>query len=474
MVSGARRKVKCSFRATVLHIVAQECATGGKHASQVLVPLTHFLYHLHTNYTQRFVGSSCGSHLNWRLRWHPPVRARSGGGFRIDQHLPRAGGALVLGGNYTALGIIRSLGRRGIPVWMTMDERRIARFSRYVQRSLAWPVDERRQLEYLLELGCRHGLDGWVIFPSSDVTAALLARHHAALAERFRLTIPPWDMVRWAYDKRLIYRLAAELQLDHPRTCYPTSREEVAALDWSFPVILKPAIKEEENPFTQAKAWRVDDMQALLERYDEACRLVDPGVVMVQELIPGGAREQFSYAALCLDGRPLASLVAQRARQYPVDFSYASTFVETVECPHIEEPARHLLAALGFTGIIEVEFKRDPRTDQYKLHDVNPRAWGWHSLAPAAGVDFPYLLWLLVRGNSVPESRARTGVRWVYMVKDVAAAAVEIRRGTLSLSDYLRSLRPPMTFAIFAPDDPLPALLDTPVLLQRAVKRGGL
>jgi predicted ATP-grasp superfamily ATP-dependent carboligase len=30
--------------------------------------------------------------------------------------------------------------------------------------------------------------------------------------------------------------------------------------------------------------------------------------------------------------------------------------------------------------------------------------------------------------------------------------------------DYLRSLRAPLAFAIFARDDPLPALLDVPIL----------
>jgi len=34
---------------------------------------------------------------------------------------PAPAGALVLGGDYRALGVVRSLGRRGVPVWVIRD-----------------------------------------------------------------------------------------------------------------------------------------------------------------------------------------------------------------------------------------------------------------------------------------------------------------------------------------------------------------
>ncbi len=37
-------------------------------------------------------------------------------------------------------------------------------------------------------------------------------------------------------------------------------------------------------------------------------------------------------------------------------------------------------------------------TAQYKLLDVNARAWGFHGLGQAVGVDFPYLLFADQRG----------------------------------------------------------------------------
>jgi D-aspartate ligase len=45
--------------------------------------------------------------------------------------LSRPPGAVVIGGDYQGLGIVRSLGRVGIPVCVIDDEHSISRFSRY-------------------------------------------------------------------------------------------------------------------------------------------------------------------------------------------------------------------------------------------------------------------------------------------------------------------------------------------------------
>jgi hypothetical protein len=49
-----------------------------------------------------------------------------------------AKGALVLGGDYGALTVVRSLGRHGIPVWVLTQKQKIAATSRYARRCLAF------------------------------------------------------------------------------------------------------------------------------------------------------------------------------------------------------------------------------------------------------------------------------------------------------------------------------------------------
>jgi D-aspartate ligase len=387
---------------------------------------------------------------------------------------PRAGlGALVMGGDYRGLALVRNLGRHGVPVWViNQQDQRLAGASRYARRTLLFPSwQDKSGVEFLLELGQKHGLNGWLLFPTSDESVVLASSHHKLLAEQYQLTVPPWEELRWACDKRLMHQLADQIGVDHPRTYYPRCREDLASLDLTFPVILKPSSREQFNRLTAAKAWRADDMTILLDLFDEACKLLPPEMLMIQEVIPGGGEAQFSYAAVCKEGHPLASLVARRTRQFPMDFGRASTFVETVDDPGIADPAVRFLKAIRFTGLVEVEFKQDPRTGQFKLLDINPRVWGWYSLCEAAGVDFGYLLWLLHQGHPIPEVRSRVGVRWMRMSTDFLTSLREIWHGRMSVRDYLVSFRGPKASGIFASDDPWPGMLELPSLLYLLIKR---
>jgi D-aspartate ligase len=374
-------------------------------------------------------------------------------------------GAIVIGGDYRALTVVRSMGRHAIPVWVLTERQKIAAKSRYALRHLPFPSEEEeQQVDFLLGLATRHGLDGWVLFPTEDRHAALLARHHAKLERCFKLATSGWEAVEVAYDKRSTYRAAKHFGIDCPRTFYPRGRRDVETVEVSFPAILKPAIKDVVNRFTHAKAWRVEDRRTLLARYDEACTLLDRSLIMIQELIPGGGESQFSYGALCKNGRPLASIVARRTRQFPIDFGRSSSFVESIERPELEDDARRLLLGLKYTGLIEIEFKYDKRDRRHKLLDLNPRVWGWHTLAKLGGVDFPYFFWRVVHHQPTPEIRVQPGYRWVRMTTDLPAALCEIRSGRISALSYLRSLRRPLEFAVFATDDPVPALLEIPML----------
>ena len=294
----------------------------------------------------------------------------------------------------------------------------------------------------------------------------------AALTSGIRLRPQgPRSTARWAFDKRLMNERAGEIGIALPWSRYPRDRLEIAELQCHFPVILKPAMIREPNAFTLAKAWRVNNRDELLARYDEAAALVGADGIVLQELIPGDGRNQFSYAAIWDRGAPLASLVARRTRQYPIDFGYTSTFVETIEQNEVEDAASRFLKSIGYSGMVEVEFKYDRRDERYKILDVNARPWTWNALGEIAGIDFPYLVWRLAMGEHVEPVRGRTGAAWMHLSRDVVAAMQEMLAGTLSPVRYLQSFGRPLQFAAYAGDDPVPGIVDLPLALARVVTK---
>src|SRR5262245_33587450 len=86
-------------------------------------------------------------------------------------------GAIVIGSDYIALGVVRSLGRHGIPVWVLRAPLHVdAVVSRYARRCFAWPGDNVTRLAVLVDLSVRCGPRRWVLYPTDDEAAALVAR----------------------------------------------------------------------------------------------------------------------------------------------------------------------------------------------------------------------------------------------------------------------------------------------------------
>src|ERR1035438_9386086 len=193
---------------------------------------------------------------------------------------------------------------------------------------------------------------------------------------------------------------------------------------------------------------------------------------MVQELIPGGGSQQFSYCAFFRDGEAVGKMVVRRRRQHPLQFGRASTYVETVDIPLIEELSERFLRAIDYYGLVEVEYKLDPRDSQYKLLDVNARTWGYHSLGAIVGVDFSYMLYADQVGLPVEACRGRAGSSWVRNTTDIPAAMVAILSGDTSVRSYLRSLRECSVEAVFCASDPLPGVAEVALLPYLAIKRG--
>jgi D-aspartate ligase len=383
-------------------------------------------------------------------------------------------GAVVVGGDYQGLGIVRSLGRRGIPICVIDDEWSIARFSRYATYHAKYPDlrDPAMLIAAVLETGRRLKLDGWVLFPTREETVAAFSHGREELGREFRVPTPQWSSVQWAWDKRFTHMLAVELGIPTPRTWAPCNEKELDDIDLNPPYVLKPAIKEHFFYRTKAKAWRAENRQQLKELFSLAVKYTAPGEILIQELIPGDGQFQYSFCGFFKRGETIGSMVARRQRQHPHEFGRASTYVETVDNPELEKVSERYLKAMNYYGLVEIEYKLDAKDGLFKLHDVNPRTWGYHSLGYAAGVDFPYLLFADQLGTPISRVRGKVGMRWVRLVTDLPSSLLDIVAGRLAIREYLHTMRAGWTEAVFSLSDPLPGIAELALLPYLFSKRG--
>ena len=380
----------------------------------------------------------------------------------------------MIGGDFQGLGIARSLGRHRVPVGVIDDELSISRFSRYT--SFADKVssfgDAAKTVEILLELARRRGLEGWVLYPTRDETVAAISQNKEELEKVYRVPTPGWNTIQHLWDKRNTYDLAGRLGIPTPPTRQIRDVMELNDLALTFPVVIKPSIKEHFVYATSVKAWRADNRSQLKELFNRASRFMSIDELLIQDLIPGDGGNQFSYCSFFKRGQAASSLVACRRRQHPIEFGKSSTYVESIDLPLLEEYSQRFLRAIDYYGLVELEYKYDPATDQYCLLDVNGRTWGYHTIGRPAGVDFPYLLFLDQLNTPVEQSRGKVGIRWIRLITDLPTGLLSILRGKQHTGAYVRSLRDFDEEAVFSRDDPMPGLAEIALIPYLAIKRG--
>jgi D-aspartate ligase len=383
-------------------------------------------------------------------------------------------GGIVIGGDYQGLGIVRSLGRHGVPVCVIDDEMSIARYSRYTAFSQRVPslLEPKDTLRALLDFGHRNRLHGWVLYPTRDEQVAAISQHREELSEIFRVPTPGWDTVKWLWDKRNTYSLAEKLGIPAPRTWYPSRIEDLDQIEGHFPVALKPAIKEHFIYATKDKAWRADNLKELRDLFQRALRHIPADEIMIQDLIPGDGTFQYAYCSFFKEGNSIANLTACRRRQHPIEFGRSSTYVETVEVPVLEEYSKRFLGAIDYYGLVEVEFKRDSRDGHYRLLDVNGRTWGYHSIGLSAGTDFPYLLFADQISERVEPCVGKIGVRWIRLLTDVPTGALGILNGQFGGRTYFQTLSGFDEEAVFSWNDPVPGMMEIALLPYLVATRG--
>jgi len=367
-----------------------------------------------------------------------------------------------------ALGIVRSLGRAGVPVIACdHDPRALGLLSRYATPArTADPLSEpERFMDDLLALGDGAGADG-VLFATHDEAIAAIGPREAELRERFRRPWSPWATMERVMDKGHQHAAAREIGFPVPATIEPADEGDLdaAAAQLRFPVILKPRYAPEFRRRFRAQVLEAADAEQLRRAYE----LAAPYGPQVSEVIPGDDSHLWTLGSYRdAGGRPLASFTGRKLRQWPPRFGTARA-AEARWDPGLADRCHRLLDALGFHGISQVEVKRDPRDGRDHLIEVNPRSWLWIGLATACGVNLPHACWLdaVGRPRTWPAGH-RGGRRWMLAGKHLLGSARELRRREWRLRPFLASLRPPIGDGVIDLRDPRPAL----VLYGRALRR---
>ncbi len=377
------------------------------------------------------------------------------------------------------LGIIRSLGRVGVPVHAAVREADAPSLrSRYLAGRFVTPspdLGDEAVLARLLEVGERVGSRP-VLIPTDDVAALFVDAQAERLGQAFRFPRQPAGLPHRLADKGELHRLCGEVGTPSPEARFPRSREELLehAAELGYPVVLKSMdpvlLRQRANATSVAIA---ADAATAIARYD---RMEDPDRpnLMLQEFIPGDARSVWMFNGYFdATGTCRMGAVGQKIRQAPPNTG-ATTLGEVVRGDEVAALAAHFLQAVGYRGIVDLGFRFDARDGRYKLLDVNPRIGSSFRLFVAAnGMDVARALYLDLTEQEIPAAAVTEGRRWWVENQDAATCVRMLSGGDLSPLGLVRSFRGVREAAWLARDDIAPAAALAVAMLGAGIRRIG-
>ncbi|MGD0534045.1 MAG: ATP-grasp domain-containing protein [Methanoregula sp.] len=365
-------------------------------------------------------------------------------------------GVLITGANsIKALIAIRSLGKKGIPVY-TADSinRALGSFSKYSKRFYTCPqpaTDLSIFISVLQSTLKKNRCE--VLIPVHSADTYVIAKYKSRFEPFAKVPLHDYTILANVNNKGYLMKVADELGFPIPRTYFVESFNELKTVSETitYPAVIK--LRESSSSIGLSYVHSKDELISKFKATTERFRLSSSNYPIIQEYIVG---DGYGVSLLFNKGDPRAIFTHKRIREYPITGG-PSSFRVSVKQPEMEKIAVDLLKHFNWHGVAMVEFKLTPERKPV-IMEVNPRFWGSLNQAILAGVDFPYMLYTMaVEGDVKPVFNYKLGIESRNAFIDTVALLKTMRKtGNVHLLKNL--MRVPRNDDILSLDDPLPAI----------------
>ncbi|MBR2149851.1 MAG: carboxylate--amine ligase [Prevotella sp.] len=371
----------------------------------------------------------------------------------------------VIGGcHHNALGVIRSLGEKGIRPYVVIqsdEEKPYIRLSRYI--SQYWIVASEQEVLAILknEAVHFHG-EKAVLITCADNLSSLVDMNHDELRQWYYL--PGTDeqgRVTRLMDKEVMSQLGRETRLLVPMSI-ACSVEQETIIDIPLPWIVKPLVSKDgaktdiERIYT-AEQWK---------KYSKIHRLD----VLVQQLIDKDF--EFQLIGLSLRGGedviiPGVSHVIRPSATTNTGFLYYTSLDSSFQ--EVLARSEVFLRKTGYSGLFSIEFLRGKDGKDYFM-EINFRNDGNAICVTAAGINLPYMWYLYHTDGDYRRELAESQVKSVYVMPEFEDLSLVIHRH-LSLFSWMKDILHTSRFMEFDRHDMKPFWSLLAVSINRWLKK---
>ncbi|MFC1498899.1 hypothetical protein ACFLS1_10585, partial [Verrucomicrobiota bacterium] len=270
-------------------------------------------------------------------------------------------------------------------------------------------------VSYLREIAKRFDCKPMII-ATNDAFLLFLSRNRKQLEDKFIVCLPEQNVVDMLIDKYEFYKVARKHNLAVPRTVDLSNADQYEQVleEIKYPCLLKARTK-----MIAARSGRATSLiydKSMLKKIFLEDKELCSGFVL-QEIIEGEGANHISVAVYMDENSKLKnSFFARKIRQNNLG---AGTFVESIAGNSHAETFIKFLEDIRYTGIAEIELKKDDKDGLYKVIEINPRPWLQISLARKCGLDFAWMYYSEACGIICEKKNNYfSGLKWMDLLGD--------------------------------------------------------
>lgn len=372
--------------------------------------------------------------------------------------------AMVFGGGINGLGVVRNLGRNGVDVHCIVDKIDAVVYSKYCKKHHIVPhiKESKVTLRKFLAKIEKHLTDYAVLLPTSDLYSLHLSDLKEELGGNYHLPLAPHKVVKTLVYKEKFYQSLSKCNVLHPTTYFPKSLKDVKGIskEIKYPVFIKPSLSQIFWYTFHRKGFIANSPEELTKNYLLASN--HKINVMLQEVIPGpDAKNMFGIEGYFdKNFNPKALFAYCRLRGWPPVFGNTCLreSIPISDVISLKEITKNYLHRLGYNGLMEAEFKRDPRDGIFKLLEINARQSMQSSLPARCGINLVFIAYLDAIGKKVRfTENYKEGVRWIDFLSNLQSLIDD----NTTIKDWVISLANVKEWAFFAVDDLIPWIISS-------------
>ena len=336
--------------------------------------------------------------------------------------------------HHGALGVARSLGRLGVPVYAVVEDGHTPlATSRYLTKAFVWkcwPEDREAFLNAMSTIGETIGRPT-ILIPIDDLSAIIVAENAKALSPWFLLPEMPGSLPRELANKANFYSLCGRIEIPKAKSVMPRSVDDIREFinNTSFPIVVKAT--EQWRPLNgRFNVKIVQSPEALFDFCEQVEKQKTPGMIL-QEYVPG---KDWIYHGYCNAKDNLyVSFTGQKLLDYPPG---AGSTAMGVSCRNevLSSQIEGFLRAISYSGIVDIDCRQDLRDGQYKIMDCNPRVgMNFRMFENEAGIDVVRAQHLNLTGRDVTCAEMIEGrlfiVESYYLLSSIRSGRSALKAG---------------------------------------------